>query len=106
MPRNPLDWFVAQAHNPVSPMNRVANIYSKNEIATKSMNSNGGEPMNARKMKNGQSMTEYLLIVAAIAVTIMGGFNMVGQASKSMVNQAAGELHASSSPVVAAGRYA
>ena len=75
-------------------MNQVANIYK--EIATQSDNSVGGISMNIRTTKKGQSMTEYLLIIAALAVTVMGGFSMVGQAGTSLVNQANTQLHASS----------
>ena len=52
--------------------------------------------MNVRKMKKGQSMTEYLLIVAAVAVTVMASYSMLGQTGTSLVNQANAQLHASS----------
>ena len=57
--------------------------------------------MNKRKSVKGQSMTEYMLIVAAIAITVMGGFNTLGQTGKTLVNKANAELHASNTVAVA-----
>ena len=55
--------------------------------------------MNVMKSLKGQSMTEYMLIVAAIAITVMGGFNMIGQTGKTLVNQTNAELHASNTAI-------